>query len=100
MSKSFLTRFYKWRYSGIIVVPTLVVLVFAAIYYQQAQLDFYDNWSCETLTDYVQDIDVPKGFLTHDEITIPQHDKIHFFLQECQDNKRFSVPLNHLIETP
>ena len=95
-----LTRFYKWRYSGIIVVPSVVILIFAAIYYQQSQLEFFDNWSCETLTDYVMDIDVPKEYPKHNDMTEYQHNKIHSHLQECQDNNRFSVPLNHLIESP
>jgi hypothetical protein len=95
-----ITRWYKWRYSGIITVPTLVILIFAAVYYQQSQLEYFDNWSCETLTDYALGDDVPDRYPKHNEMTDNQHNKLHGYLQECQDNNRFSTPLNHLIETP
>uniref|UniRef100_A0AAT9JGS8 ORF27 n=1 Tax=Nitrosopumilaceae spindle-shaped virus TaxID=3065433 RepID=A0AAT9JGS8_9VIRU len=89
-------RWYKWNYSGVITVVLGVILVFGGLFYWQDNQPFYNNWSCDTLVDYVMNVDVPDQFPKHNELTEDQHNQVHQFLDECQENNRFSAPIEHL----
>ena len=91
-----ITRWYKWKLSGIITVGLGAILLIVGLFYLQGQAEFFDSWSCETLIEYVQEDNSALGFPLHDEITDVQHNKIHVYIEECEDNNRFSVPINHL----
>ncbi len=71
----------------------LILLAVVTWIYMDMQTEFFTAWSCETLYDYIQDIDVPDRFPKHTEITEDQHLKLHTILAECQD--RFNAPSNH-----
>ena len=89
-------KWYRWRYSGPITIIVIVILGFSGLYSWQDMLPFYNNWSCDTLVDYVNDVDVPAQYPKHDELSESEHSQVHSFLQECQDNQRFSQPIEHL----
>ena len=94
--KSLFDRFRFYKYSGPIVFVPLILLIVTLFIYVYTQVDFYESWSCDTLQDYVMDVDIPTDIIPHGEMTISQHNKIHVLLQECQDNQRFSSPIEHL----
>ena len=96
---SALRRWYRWKFSGFITVPIIAVLIIGAVYYQQSTVEFFNNWSCETLVKYTMDEDTPRGMITYEELSEKQHNLLHQFLKECQDNNRFSTPINHLIDS-
>jgi len=80
-----LTKFYRWKYSGLIVVSGIVVIILAGWFYYTSTLEFFDTWSCEGLIDYVmtdKDLGVPK----HNELTEKQHLHLHEILQPCMDD--------------
>jgi hypothetical protein len=90
-----LTKFYKWKYSGLIVVPGVVALILLAWFSFTSTLEFYDYWSCETISDYMLGVDVPSDITPHNDLTENQHLKLHGIYQECVDNDRFSEPMKH-----
>lgn len=91
-----ITKFLHWQYSGLIVVPTAVILILIWWFSATGDMEFYDYWSCNTLADYVDGIDLPDDIPKHDELTQEQHTHLHDLLVECQDNNRFFAPLKHL----
>ena len=48
-----LTKFYKWKYSGLIVVPSAVVLILLVWFSYTSSLEFFDYWSCDTINNYM-----------------------------------------------
>lgn len=63
--------------------------------YMEYEKEFFTAWSCETITDYLLDKDVPPEFPTHNELTEKQHLQLHRINQECHDTNPFSPPNNH-----
>jgi hypothetical protein len=90
-----LTKFYKWKYSGLIVVPSAVVLILLVWFSYTSSLEFFDYWSCDTISNYMMNIDVPSDITPHNDLTEEQHMKLHGIYQECADNDRFSEPMKH-----
>lgn len=90
-----LTKFYKWKYSGLIVVPSAVVLILLVWFSYTSSLEFFDYWSCDTISNYMMDVDVPLDITPHNDLTEDQHVKLHGIYQECADNDRFSEPMKH-----
>ena len=89
------TKFYKWKYSGLIVVPGAVALILLVWFSYTGTLGFYDYWSCDTISNYMLDRDVPGDITPHNELTEDQHLKLHAIYQECVDNDRFAEPMKH-----
>lgn len=90
-----LTKFYRWKYSGLVVVPGAVVLILTCWFIGTAQAEFFEYWSCETLKDYAMNIDVPDHITPHGELTERQHLHLHTLLEECNDFDRYSEPFEH-----
>ena len=90
-----ITKFLHWKYSGLIVVPTVCVLILCGWFYFTAQAEFFDYWSCETIKNYMMDIDVPDDITPHNDLTEQQHLRLHKLLAECNDFQRFDVPFSH-----
>jgi len=90
-------RFLHWQYSGLVVVPTAVILIMIWWFSATGDMEFYDYWSCDTLKNYVMDLDVPEDIPSHKDLTEEQHLHLHVLLAECQDNSRYSEPLKHLM---
>ena len=90
-----LGKFYRWKYSGLIVVPSAVVIILIVWFSYTSSLEFFDYWDCTTLRNYMMDVDVPGNITPHDELSITQHLHLHEIVQECQDFDRFSGPISH-----
>lgn len=64
--------------------------------YMEYEKEFYTAWSCDTINDYLMDIDVPSYIPNAHTLPEDQHLELHQILQECQDSQRFSKPIEHL----
>ncbi len=93
-----LSKFYRWKYSGLIVVPGCVILILLVWFSYTGSLEFFDGYSCTTLKNYMMNVDVPKDVIPHDKLTDEQHLHLHEIVQECEDFDRFSAPIKH--DTP
>lgn len=96
---SILKRWYRYKYSGFITVGSGAILLLVLLFYQQDSVVFFNNWSCETLINYVNGIDIPDRMISHDELPATEHNTLHQFLDECEKYNRFSSPVNHLIDS-
>jgi len=90
-----LRKFYKWKYSGLIVVPGLMVLILLVWFSYTGTLEFFDGYSCATIFNYISGVDMPKDVISHDELTESQHVHLHELYQGCLDYDRFSEPIKH-----
>jgi len=61
--------YYKWRYSGMITVPIVVIGIFLALYYQTESLPFFNSWSCDTLIKYKTDENLPYDIIPYYDLT-------------------------------
>lgn len=89
-------RWYRWKLSGIITVGLGAILLYGGVLYIDAQGEFFDPWSCETIKKYMLDTNVPSGMVSHNDITEEQHLKLHIIYQECMDDTEFAEPIDHL----
>ena len=90
-----LRKFYKWKYSGLVVVPGSVALILLVWFSYVDTLEFFDYWSCDTISDYMMGEDIPIDITSHDKLSEDQHMKLHGIYQECVENDRFSEPMKH-----
>lgn len=90
-----LTKFYKWKYSGLVVVPGSVILILTWWFLATGQAEFFEYWSCDTIKDYMMNIDVPEHITPHDQLTEKQHLHLHKLLDECNTFERYSEPFEH-----
>lgn len=90
-----LTKFYRWKYSGLIVVPGACALILFAWFSITSSFEFFETYSCYTIFDYAQDENVPNDIPTHDELTDKQHLRLHEIIKECQDNDRIFEKIKH-----
>ena len=89
-----LGKFYRWKYSGIIVVPGSVALILLVWFSYTGTLEFYDSWSCETIYNYIADESSP-GVTPHGNLSDKQHLHLHELVEECQEYNRFAEPIVH-----
>ena len=84
MIQTQLKRFYRWKYSGWLVIPLLVGFVWLAYDGMVQQNEFFDGFSCDMLRDFDREIKV-RGH-TIDELNYQQ--RVHFdeILLECKNN--------------
>ncbi len=59
----------------------------------ETEKDFYDKYSCDTIRDYLMDIDVPSDIPNAHSLPEEQHLEVHQIQEECEANQRFSEPL-------
>lgn len=90
-----LRKFYRWKYSGLIVVPGSVALILAVGFYFTSQAEFFEYWTCNTLKDYAMNVDIPDGMTPHDELSVQQHLHLHKLIKECNEYERFEIPFVH-----
>lgn len=81
--------FYRWKYSGLIVVPTVMLLIVGGWFYYTSSLEFFDPWSCQTIENYLLDKDVPDDITPHNDLTEEQHLKLHAIYDECRSMDTF-----------
>ena len=92
---SSLRKFYRWKYSGLIVVPGACVLILAVWFSLTAQAEFFEYWACDTLKNYVNNVDIPDGMTVHDDLEPSQHEYLHKLLEGCNSFDRFDEPFQH-----
>lgn len=90
-----LRKFYRWKYSGLIVVPLACVLILAVWFSLTAQAEFFEYWSCDTIKNYMMNIEVPDHITPHNELTEEQHLHMHKLLEGCNSYDRFDEPFKH-----
>ena len=94
-NNSKLSRFVYYKWSGpIVFVPLILLGVFGYIY-METEKEFFTAWSCDTISNYLLDIDVPDDIVKHNDITEEQHIKLHKIYQECTESEKFSMPISH-----
>lgn len=90
-----LRKFYRWKYSGLIVVPGACAIILCTWFFLTSQAEFFEYWTCDTLKNYVNNVDIPDGMTVHDDLTEKQHLHLHKLLAECNDFQRFDEPFQH-----
>ncbi len=77
-------KFYKWKYSGLVVVPGTCIIIMAMWFSYTSSLEFFDHFSCQGLIDYATSTrDLGPDYPTHAELTEEQHNKLHVILEPC-----------------
>jgi len=89
------SRFIYYKYSGPIVFAPLIMIGILTIGYMELNKDFYDAWSCETISDYLMDIDVPEEIPNAHSLPEEQHLELHQIQDECIISERFTDPPKH-----
>lgn len=89
-NNSKLSRFVYYKHSGLIVFVPIIILSIVGYLYIDSEQEFFTAWSCETIRDYVNNVDVPERFPIYDELTGEQSLKINNIIKECNDNTKFS----------
>jgi hypothetical protein len=85
-------KFYRWKYSGLVVVPTAVLIILTGWFSYTSTLEFYDHFSCQGLIDYVTlDRDLGEGIPRHNELTERQHAHLHEILQPCIEGQFLDI---------
>lgn len=80
--KTQLKRFYRWKYSGWIVIPFVIIIIWGAYDLSTKQLEFFDGFSCDMLSDFQKGI-IVRG---HNISELDEKDLTHFnvILDECK----------------
>ena len=89
-NNSVLSRFVYYKYSGIIVFAPLIIIGVSVFLYMENEKEFFTAWSCETVGDYLLDIDVPDDIPNAHTLPEDQHLKLHKIHDECNSNAKFS----------
>ena len=90
-----LRKFIYWKYSGLIVVPTIcIIIVLSWTMFTQSQ-EFYDTWSCATIKKYLMDLDTPDEMINHNDLMKEPHLKLHVIWKECLDINKFTPADDH-----
>lgn len=89
---SLVKKFFHWKYSGLIVVPTVIISILFMWFSYTSTLEFYDQFSCEGLINYVTlDKELGTEIPRHNELTEEQHLHLHEILQPCLDEEFVNV---------
>ena len=94
-NNSKLSRFVYYKWSGPIVFVPIIILAVSVYVYMSVEQEFFTAWSCDTIENYLLDIEVPDKFPKHNDITDSQHVKLHKIWQECVDAEPFHKPNTH-----
>lgn len=78
--------------AGFIVVGTVVVLLFFAWTTWTDSKDFYEDWGCMKIENYMID-DITFGYTPHDALTEEQHLELHtLYTADCVSNRTHEMP--------
>ncbi len=75
MGKNPLSRWYRWKYSGIITVGGMGVMILVGLQVLDNQGEFYDKWNCELLIDYRDKEMKSVNILQYNELTIEEQNR-------------------------
>lgn len=76
-----LKRFYRWKYSGWIVIPFIIALAWWAYDLSVQQLEFFDGFSCPMLDSFSKGIMVRGHSIS--ELDEKQLEHFNAILTEC-----------------
>ena len=90
-NNSKLSRFVYYKYSGIMVFAPLIITAVIGYVYMASEQEFFSSWSCDTINNYLLQIDVPEDIPKHDTLTENQHLKLHIIHQQCVESTPFTT---------
>lgn len=82
MLRTPLKRFYRWKYSGWIVIPFVIAIAWIGYDLMVQQNEFFDGFSCEMLIDFERGISVRGHFIS--ELDEKQLKHFNDILNECR----------------
>lgn len=82
MLRTPLKRFYRWKYSGWIVIPIIIGIVWGIYDLSVQQNEFFDGFSCEMLKSFDKGISVRGHVIS--ELDAEQMYHFKEILYECQ----------------
>ena len=82
MLKTQLRKFYRWKYSGWIVIPVFIGIAWGIYDLSVQQNEFFDGFSCEMLKSFERGISVRGHVIS--ELTLQQREHFDVILKECQ----------------
>lgn len=85
-----LRRWYRWKYSGIITVPVVLILITGGIVYSTQSLDFFHTWNCNTIMRYQTDENLPSDIIPYSELTDQQLESYEKIVKECKRIEMFN----------
>lgn len=80
--KTQLRKFYRWKYSGWIVVPFIIALAWVAYDVSVQQNEFFDGFSCNMLESFEKGIKVRGHYIS--ELSEEQINHFNDILNECR----------------
>ena len=82
-----LKKWYRWKYSGMITVPVVVILAIGLVYFQQSELEFFDSWNCDLLIDYRDKNMITSDYPTYLELSDEQKEYYNSLIEnDCMFN--------------
>ena len=85
MIKTQLKRYYRWRYSGPIIVIGGFALAILAWNLITSGIDFYEKFTCPQMLDYYQDNHVRVGLPMYSDLTEEQKAEYESLMKPCID---------------
>ena len=82
MLKTQLKRFYRWKYSGWIVIPVFIGIAWGIYDMMVQQNEFFDGFSCEMLKSFDRGVSVRGHHIS--ELDAEQMWHFNVILDECQ----------------
>ena len=80
--RTHLKRFYRWKYSGWIVIPVFIGISWVVYDNMVQQNEFFDGFSCEMLKSFERGISVRGHIIS--ELDEKQSNHFNQILTECQ----------------
>jgi hypothetical protein len=77
-----LKKFYRWKYSGWIVIPVFIAIAWGIYEGMVQQNEFFDGFSCEMLKSFDRGISVRGHVIS--ELDEEQREHFNVILNECQ----------------
>ena len=84
--KKSLKKWYKWKYSGLITVPLVAIIIIWSIVDMNNNLEFFHTWNCETIIKYQTDENLPSNIVSYNQLTDEQLKKYKEILKTCMFN--------------
>lgn len=85
-----LSRWWRYKWSGLITFAPIIILSIGLYIYMDMEREFFSAWSCETINDYLMDIEVPDDLPNAHTLPEDQHLKLHKINDECFNSEKFS----------
>ena len=73
-----------------VFAPLILTVIIGSVYMVSEQ-EFFSVWSCDTINNYLLQIDVPEDIPNHSTLTENQHQKLHSIHQQCVESTPFTT---------